>query len=136
VDLEVRSDWIRLLEAEQECMQQEFSTDWSLSSVTARTLQDRVIHTEVQALRMNDLILIGFPGEVFSEVSLQLKSESSNRAIAVLELANDNVGYIVTPEAMAEGGYEVDQHLWGRVTPQSMEVLMAAARRAIDRLTG
>lgn len=134
VDLAVRPDWIRLLEAEQERMQQEFSTDWSLSTVTTRALQERVIHTEVQALRINGLILIGFPGEVFAEVSLKLKSEAPDRAFAVLELANDNVGYIVTPEAMAEGGYEVGQHLWGRVTPESMEVLMAAARRAICRL--
>lgn len=134
VDLAVRPDWIRLLQAEQERMQQEFSTDWSLSSVTTQILKERVIHTEVQALRINGLILIGFPGEVFAEVSLKLKPEAPDRAIAVLELANDNVGYIVTPEAMAEGGYEVGQHLWGRVTPESMEVLMAAARRAISRL--
>lgn len=134
VDLEVRPDWIRLLEAEQERMSQEFSKGWSLSSVTARTLHERVIHTEVQALRLNGLILVGFPGEVFAEVSLGLKSEVKNRAVAVVELANDNIGYVAPPEAFAEGGYEVGQHLWGRATPEAMEVLMNAARRAISQV--
>jgi len=136
VDLEVRPDWIRLLEAEQERMSQEFAKGWALSSVTTRTLQERVIHTEVQALRLNGLVIVGFPGEVFAEVSLRLKSEVQNRAVAVLELANDNVGYVAFPEAFAEGGYEVGHHLWGRVTPRAAKVLMTAARRAIDRLTG
>ncbi len=134
VDLEVRPDWIRLLEAEQERMSQEFSKGWSLSSVTAQTLHERVIHTEVQALRLNGLILVGFPGEVFAEVSLGLKSEVKNRAVAVVELANDNIGYVAPPEAFAEGGYEVGQHLWGRATPEAMEVLMNAARRAISQV--
>ena len=136
VDLKVRPDWIRLLEVEQERMRQEFTEGWSLSAVTARALQEKVIHTEVQALRLNDLILVGFPGEVFADVGLRLKSETPNRAVAVVELANDNVGYIATPEAFSEGGYEVGRHLWGRVTPEAAEILLAAARRAINEVMG
>lgn len=135
VNLTVRPDWFQLLEVEQERMQQEFSTGWSLSSVTKRILRERVIQTEVQALRLNDLILVGFPGEVFAETGLKLKSEIQNSAIAVLELTNDNIGYIPTAQAFAEGGYEVGQHLWGRVTPAATDLLLAAARRAINRLT-
>jgi hypothetical protein len=134
VDLEVRPDWISLLEVEQERMRQEFAEGWSLSTVTARTLQEKVIHTEVQALRLNDLILVGFPGEVFAHIGLKLKSETPNCAVAVVELANDNVGYIATPEAFSEGGYEVGQHLWGRVTPEAAGILLAAARRLMNRL--
>jgi hypothetical protein len=135
VNLPVRPDWFQLLEVEQERMQQEFSTGWSLSSVTKRILRERVIHTEVQALRLNDLILVGFPGEVFAETSLKLKSETQNSAIAVLELTNDNIGYIPTALVFAEGGYEVGQHLWGRVTPEATDLLLAAARRVINKLT-
>ena len=135
VNLPVRPDWFQLLEVEQERMQQEFSSGWSLSSVTKRILRERVIHTEVQALRLNDLILVGFPGEVFAETSLKLKSETQNSAIAVLELTNDNIGYIPTALVFAEGGYEVGQHLWGRVTPEATDLLLAAARRVINKLT-
>jgi len=135
VDLNVRPDWLRLLEVEQERMRQEFAGGWSLSTVTTQIIQEKVIHTEVQALRLNDLILVGFPGEVFSDIGLKLKAETPNRALAVVELANDNVGYIATQEAFSEGGYEVGQHLWGRIPPEATEVLIAAARRAINELT-
>ena len=135
VVLPLRPGWVRLLEAEQERMQQEYSKEWSLTSTTAQILQERVIHTEVQALRLDELIFVGFPGEIFTEIGLTLKSEVENRAIAVVELANDSIGYIATPEAFAEGGYEVGQHLGSRVTSEAAEILMAAARRAINKLT-
>jgi len=136
VVLPLRPGWIRLLETEQERMRQEYSEEWSLSSTTAQILQERVIHTEVQALRLDGLIFVGFPGEIFTEIGLTLKSEVENRAIAVVELANDSIGYIATPEAFAEGGYEVvGQHLGSRVAPEAAEILMAAARRAINKLT-
>jgi hypothetical protein len=134
VELEVRSDWLRLLETEQERMQQEFSTGWSMTSVMQQTLEARVIHTEVQALRLGRLILVGLPGEIFAESGLKLKRETYQGVVTVLELANDNVGYIAPAQAFAEGGYEVGQHLWGRVTPDAIEVVLAAARRLIDRL--
>jgi hypothetical protein len=136
VDLQVRDDWIRLLETEQARMKQEFADGWSLSSAVVRALEERVIHSEVQALRLNGLILVGFPGEVFAQMSLKLKSAFQGHGIVVVELANDNVGYIPPREAFEEGGYEVAQHLWGRVTPAATEELMAASRRVIGRLVG
>jgi neutral ceramidase len=136
LDLEVRDDWIRLLEKERARMKQEFVDGWLLSPAMARTLEERMIHTEVQALRLNGLILVGFPGEVFAQMSLKLKSEVHDHAITVVELANDNVGYVPPHEIFEEGGYEVGQHLWGRVTPNATEELMAAGRRAIGRLVG
>ncbi len=136
VDLQVRDDWIRLLETEQARMKQEFVDGWSLSSAVVRALEERVIHTEVQALRLNGLILVGFPGEVFAQMSLKLKSAFHDHGIVVVELANDNVGYIPPREIFEEGGYEVAQHLWGRVTPAATEELMAAGRRVIGRLVG
>ena len=136
VDLPVRPDWINLLETGQERMQQEFATGWSLSPALECMLRERVIHTEVQALRLNDLILAGLPGEVFTETGLELKSETKNSAVAVLELTNDNIGYIPTAQVFAEGGYEVGQHLWGRITPAATDLLLTAARRVISKLTG
>lgn len=133
VDLEVRADWVRLLKAEQERMRQEFSEGWSLSPATIQALEERMIHTEVQALRLNGMILVGFPGEVFTETSLKLKSEYQDLGVTVVELANDSVGYLAPSAIFAEGGYEVAQHVWGRVTPDSVDVLMAAAGRVITR---
>jgi neutral ceramidase len=134
VNLDVRVDWIELLETESERMQQELAAGWSITPVIAQTLRERVIHTEMQGIRLNGLILIGFPGEVFTDTSLALKSECQDSHIAVVELANDDIGYIPTEEIFAEGGYEVGHHLWGRVSPKSHEAVLAAARRLIRQL--
>jgi hypothetical protein len=134
VNLDVRPDWIRLIEKEQARMQQEFSSGWTLSPVTKRVLEERIIKTEVQALRMGGLALIGFPGEVFAEMGLRLKAELDGTPVAVLELTNDDIGYIVTQKACREGGYEVDQHFWGRVKSEEEQTLMEAAHKVVGKL--
>jgi hypothetical protein len=115
-------------------MQQEFAKGGVLSPVIQRVLEERVIHTEVQALRIDNLLLVGFPGEVFVESSGRLKSEIKGSAVAVVELANDNIGYLPTAVAFTEGGYEVAQNLWGRVGPEAVETLMEAAYDVIGKL--
>jgi hypothetical protein len=131
VDLPVRPDWLRLMEVEQERMQQEYAANWVISPSIGQTLADRIIHTEIQALRIGGLTLAAFPGEVFVETSLNLKASWPDRAVAVVELANDNIGYIPPRQAFAEGGYETGQHFAARVPPEAEAILFEAARRAV-----
>ncbi|HOR01126.1 MAG TPA: AAC(3) family N-acetyltransferase [Anaerolineae bacterium] len=133
VDLAVRDDWVRMLEAEQERLGQEFASAQVASPVVARLLQQRIIHTEVQALRLNDLVLVGLPGEVFTSTGLKLKGLMAAQT-AIVQLANDYVGYILTPEAEREGGYETGLHFWTRVRSEAEEQLLGAVMRVVDRL--
>lgn len=135
VDLPVRPDWVHLLQVEPGRLRQEFASVKPQSARISQILSEGVIHTEVQALRLNDLILVGFPGEVFTDTGLRLKSQMAGNRVCVIELANDYIGYIPTSEAYAEGGYEVDPHFWTRVGPEAKETLLAAARRTIRRAT-
>lgn len=134
VDLPVRPEWIRLLSEERERMQQEFTGSSDLCPAIISALSERVIHTEVQAVRLGDLVLVGFPGEVFTDTALKLKSEDRERNVAVIELANDFVGYLAPATAFKEGGYEVGVHFWGRVTPDAERLLLAEAVAAIEEL--
>jgi neutral ceramidase len=134
VKLQVREDWICLLEKEKERMQQEFSKDWTYSSVTNQILKSGVINTEVQTIHLNSLFMVGFPGEIFSDTGLELKSNVDGRAAIAIELSNDNIGYIPTAEAFKEGGYEVTTTLWGRVKPNAERKLISAALASIDEL--
>jgi len=134
VTLDPRPDWFELFGAQKDKMQQEFAEGSGLSPDITKVLDERVIRTEVQALRIADLILVGFPGEVFVESSKRLKSYPQAGAVAVVELANDNIGYLPTATAFYEGGYEVAQNLWGRVGPQAVELLVEAAREVIEQL--
>ena len=129
VDLPVRPDWLRLLQAEQAQLAQEFAAVQVQNPVLSPILAEGVIHTEVQAIRVNDLALVGLPGEVMTSTGRKIKSAYSEAA--VVELANDCVGYILTPEAAAEGGYETGLHLWTRVTAEAEAALLEAAQQAL-----
>lgn len=132
VDLPVRADWLHLLQAEQARLAQEFAAVQVQNPATIPILQEGVIHTEVQALRINDLTLVGLPGEVMSSTGLKMKS--AWRQTAVVEVANDYVGYILTPEAASEGGYETGLHLWTRVTPDAEALLFNAVEQVLGTL--
>ena len=61
---------------------------------------------EVCALRIGDLGIVTLPGEMFCEFGLEIKRQSPAQHTIVIELANDAIGYLPTPEAFAQGGYE------------------------------
>ncbi len=61
---------------------------------------------EVMAIRIGDLAVVGLPGEVFCELGMEIKRQSPATHTMVIELANDAIGYLPTPEAFDQGGYE------------------------------
>lgn len=67
---------------------------------------DRSVKTEVQVFRLGDCIVAALPGEVFVEWQLELRRRLEPRTVLAVELANDSIGYVPTPEAFAQGGYE------------------------------
>lgn len=134
VDLDVRREWIDLLQVDKDRLVQEFADGWTSNPVLEQLLSEKVIHTEVQGLRLNDMILLGLPGEVFVEIGGMIKNTVPGIAISIVELANENIGYIPTPKVWEEGGYEVGQHLWGRITLAGTDKLESAARRVINNL--
>lgn len=134
VHIPVRADWIHLVEEEQAKLSQEFAALNAENEVTREILRARCVHTEVQALRLNDLVLVGLPGEVFTTTGLKLKNRIPERKASVVQLANDYVGYILTPEAEQEGGYEAGLHLWTRVRSDAEGMLLDAATALVERL--
>ncbi len=131
LDLPVREDWLQLLGAGREQMQAEYAAGWELSPGIAAIIAEKKIHTEIQAFRLGSLTLVAFPGEVLSETSLELKSQFSQRSLVVIELANDYIGYIPTPSAFGEGGYECGLHFSARIPPDAYHQIFQAAERAI-----
>jgi neutral ceramidase len=135
ITLQVRESWFQLLEHETDRMQQEFAQGWKLSSSVQRILQERVIQTEIQVLKLGDIFLVGFPGEIFAETGLKLKASVPGRAVIALELTNDDIGYIPPQHTFTEGGYEVAQNLWGRAEPAAADLLLKAAQRLINEIS-
>jgi len=134
VELPVRKDWLSLIEKEQARMCQEFVGQWKQSSDMKEIVLRRRIETEVQGLRIGDLALVGLPGEVLVEMGQKIKA--TRKRTAIIELANDDIGYIPTHRAWSEGGYEVARHLWGRATANAEDILVDAARTLLKELFG
>jgi hypothetical protein len=65
---------------------------------------------EIQIIKVGDWAFVAWPGELFVEYALQIRAKRDNTF--VLTMANGDLkGYVVTPEAAAEGGYEASNAL-------------------------
>jgi hypothetical protein len=80
---------------------------------------------------------VGFPGEVFAQTSLELRSSLS--ATNVVSCANDYVGYLPRREDYARGGYEIKyapKNLGYGATAGTAEELEKEARKLSSQLLG
>jgi len=90
------------------------------------------IPLEVQAFRLGrDVAVVGLPGEVFVELGLAIQRASPFATTLVIELCNDDPGYIPTQKAFAEGSYETVNSV---IAPGGGERLVEAAVRLLTEL--
>ena len=64
---------------------------------------DLKMDTEVQVLKIGDIVLVGLPSEVYVEYGLEIKKRSRYGNTFVLSYCNDYFADIVTREAMEQG---------------------------------
>jgi hypothetical protein len=101
------------------------ASEGSLEAVYRRSLP-----AEVQAIRIGPWVFVGWQGECFVEYDLQAKAASPDTFI--ISCANgDMEGYIVTPEAAEEGGYEASNAL---ISPAAGEVLVTTTAQLVNAL--
>lgn len=94
---------------------------------------------ECQALSLNDVVLVGLAAEPFTEIGQQVKGRSSAALTFFAGYANGSVGYLPTPLAYSQGGYEVDSsYLYYRLpaplAPACAELATGGALALIDTL--
>lgn len=92
------------------------------------------IRTEVQALRIGDLAMVGFPGEFFVEYGLAVKRQSPFACTMTIELANDWIGYVPTDQALDEGGYETWLARSSKVAKGAEELFISTALQCLERI--
>lgn len=61
---------------------------------------------EMQVLRIGELYVVGFPGEPFSDIGLELRGRALPRQLIISELANNELGYFATEPAFSADVYE------------------------------
>ena len=90
------------------------------------------VASEVAALRFGDVALLMAPGEVFNEIGAEIKAHSPLADTLFVGYSNGSIGYVPTPEAYPEGGYEVDRAC--RVAPEASRMLIEEAARKLREL--
>jgi hypothetical protein len=87
---------------------------------------------EIQVIALgHDVAWVALPGEVFVELGLAIKKRSPFAHTFVVELANENIGYIPDRRSYAEGNYEPES---ARCAAGSGERLVAAAAAMLTEL--
>ncbi|MCX7428641.1 MAG: hypothetical protein NTW96_23825, partial [Planctomycetia bacterium] len=86
---------------------------------------------ELQVLRIGEAYLAGLPGEVFAEYALRIKRESPVPTFVASLVNGELQGYIVTPEAVAAGGYEATNSLFA---PEAGRVMVEEVLRMLGEM--
>ena len=85
---------------------------------------------EIQAVRIGELVILFVAGEHFVEIGLEIKKRSPFPNTYVATNTNgETVGYICTPKAHAEGGYEAQGTI---MRPEMAQIVVDKALQAID----
>jgi hypothetical protein len=98
--------------------------------VAGRNGQPHRVEVQVIALG-REAAWVALPGEVFVELGLAIKKRSPFPQTFVIELANENIGYVPDRRSYAEGNYEPES---ARCAAGSGEKLVEAASRLLAEL--
>lgn len=114
-----------------------FSTSQRLAIARRRKEKGWVpfLKIEHQALRVGKAVFLTIPGEVFSEIGLRIKAESTYDWTFLLGIANGTgtSGYLPSAKEFIQGDYEVDGCIY---EPSAENVMVAACRDVMKRAGG
>ncbi len=97
-----------------------------------RARQAEPLELEQTAVRIGDSAWLSLPCELFTEIGQGIKRQSPLKPVWLLGLANGQIGYVPTREAIAQGGYEsdtrqADDSAAERIVARSLELLSRLA---------
>ncbi len=101
----------------------------AFKAVDVRERLGKPIPSEVQVFTLGgELAWVSLPGEIFTDLGLQIKDGSPFKQTMLNELANGSVGYVPTKLAYSQGNYEV---ISARCAEGSGEKLVAEAAKQL-----
>ena len=86
---------------------------------------------EIWAMRLGDLGLVGMPGEVLTEIGMQIKQRSPFKYTMTVSLANGSMAYFPTDDAIHAGGYEPE---WSPVGFGTERMLVETGLELLEEL--
>jgi hypothetical protein len=86
---------------------------------------DRLFDCEITVVRLGEMTLLTAQGEIFVEYGLDIKKGSPYDKTVIVEMANGELpGYVYTPDALEDGGYEVSNSMLDKTAGE--EIVKAA----------
>ncbi|MGQ9698235.1 MAG: hypothetical protein ACUVRO_09605 [Armatimonadota bacterium] len=82
-----------------------------------------------------DVAIVGLPGEMFADFAIRLRAASPFRYTLPVELAGGYVGYVPTPQAFREGGYETWLARSSTAAEDAGELLFRKAKELLRSLS-
>lgn len=67
------------------------------------------LECELQCIKLGDAVLLAFPFELFSSISLSLRAQSGIHKLFMVGYANGYAGYLPDKKSLEEGGYEIEE---------------------------
>jgi hypothetical protein len=115
--------------------------EWAVEVLQAVS-ERRMIHTlpvEMQVVRLGGALLVGVPGELFSNLGLRIKAAAGPLQTMVVSCANGDIGYIAGREEYALGGYEIEEAFKYYDYPAALaaeagDQIVASAARLVGRV--
>jgi hypothetical protein len=115
--------------AEIEAMKQrddlEYFEEATIKRVENWEKDGEIADVPVQVMRFGDLMIVGLPGEFFTEWGLEIKRWSPAPWTIIVELANNSMGYFPSTDQAMRGGYGAKPIL-------SRRLIADAGRRITD----
>lgn len=73
-----------------------------------KSVENDSLKVRLSVVKIGNIILTGVSGEVFNEISVKMRNQSPYAFTFMITHCNGSSGYLVTDDAYAEGGYEVN----------------------------
>lgn len=67
------------------------------------------ITTQIQILKIGDIYILGLPGEIMSDIGMDIKRKSGIDKLIFITLCNDEISYVCKRETYEAGGYEPNE---------------------------
>ncbi len=100
---------------------------------------DGTVKIRLSALKIGDLVLTGVSGEVFNQISVQMRNQSPYKNTFMITHCNGSSGYLITENAYevpGQSGYADKVHPTGGYEPTSTRVKTGAEKAIIENLLG
>jgi len=92
----------------------------------ANAVSRGVFNTSIVKLDIGGMSCIGIPGELASEIGLEIKKIINNSIVCIIGLANDEICYIMPESSWKHGGYETDPKYWGLCDSKAENIIKNA----------